>query len=135
MTKRNWLVTAIVVIIVLIVLAAGGYGLYRLGYVHGAQALSANGEVPRQFMDGPFSRHPGFGMREFGRGFVPMMPRVGRFGHFSWFGLIFRVAVIGVVIALLVWLIVYLARRSGTPVSLQSAPPPGIQPPEQNDQS
>ena len=49
--KKNWLGKTVLVILVVGLLAAGGYALYRVGYVHGAQA-SVAGEMPFMWSEG-----------------------------------------------------------------------------------
>ncbi|MBT3337473.1 MAG: hypothetical protein HN560_00020 [Anaerolineae bacterium] len=119
MTK-NWIGKTVIAIVLIGILIAGGFAVYRMGYVHGASADGASslwmgrfdnmphggyfdsddaeswmGEYPGSHMDG-FSRMP------FGR------TTMGHSSFFSPFSFIFRFAFWG----LLIWLIVKLVKGS-----------------------
>lgn len=132
MSKKGWLITVLVAILVLIVLAAGGYGLYRLGYMHGARALVTDNDLPGRFIDQPFFRHPGFGMRGFDRGLMPM--NRGNFGFPLW-GTLLRIGIGVIFVGLLVLIVVLLAQRRGSPAAVQNLPAREIKESDQPDQT
>jgi uncharacterized membrane protein len=112
---KKVLLTLLAVVVFLSLFAAVGFTGYRFGYARGA-GTAANGDEVRPGV-GPFddfgpNRMP---MREFGfnRGFhrefgMRGFPGMG-FGFFSIFGLLGRIAVLG----LIVWFIYWLFTRSG----------------------
>jgi hypothetical protein len=103
---KKVLLTLLAIVVLIGVLGGVGFAGYRIGYNHGALAITGD-NIPR--FDRPqFGRdempqfHPGMNERNFNRGFAPshfpMMQRGGGFGFFSPFQFLWRLAIIGLVI-------------------------------------
>ena len=120
---KKVLLTLLTVVVVLGLFAATGYAGYRFGYMRGAQITAkagTPGNVPNPQLR-PFNNFGDRGMpfRNFGdnsdrglrRGFgMRGFPMMGMgFGLFGLFGLLVRIAVLG----LIIWLIYWLFTRSG----------------------
>lgn len=122
---KIWIVRILAVILFLGALAAAGMAGYRVGYLHAAQASVNSDDVPRV---GRF-HHGGFDMPKFGdqtgRGFQhdfhsgnPMLSHRGGFG-FSPFGVLFKVAFLGLVI----WGVYLLFKGNGWQLTLARVQP------------
>jgi hypothetical protein len=131
---RIWLIV-LVTIVGVAALAAGGYGIYRLGYAHAAaEATGVEGgkwvgawpghrslpnlpeDFPRQSGEGfaPFSR----------RGALPMWGMHQRFGAFPILGGLFGLLFGGGILALAVYGVISLVRRNRSSKSVEEKPKP-----------
>lgn len=100
MRKSSIWITVLVTVVVLALLAAGGYALFRLGYVRGV-ASAAGGLMLR----GPESRFGVEGMHPFAHNMMPEWNHPGIYSYgmraqpFGWFlGLLFIVGVVALVV-------------------------------------
>jgi len=140
---KKVLLTLLGIIVVAGILAGAGFVGYRMGYNHGALAVSNKAaQLPQQNKDFVFRGMPmmrgfgnDFGMHgipghNFGNGFdergFGMMGRGRGFGFFRPIQFLFHIAVL----ALIVWIAYKLIKNSGWTITRQAAPAAKVEAPE-----